>query len=68
MSVAKRVFTLARRVGIQSKVTVTGGCSKNLGLIKALQKTLRTDVSMLPMDPQMMGAMGAAVLASRNGV
>ncbi|MBI9076195.1 MAG: activase [Desulfatibacillum sp.] len=67
LSVAKRVFTLARRVGVKPGITVTGGCSKNKGLVKALTKTLRTEITMLPMDPQMMGALGAAVLASRNG-
>ena len=67
MSVAKRVFTLARRVGVKPGVAVTGGCSKNQGLIKALEKTLRTPISLLSMDPQLVGALGAAVLASRNG-
>ncbi|MFP4474571.1 MAG: acyl-CoA dehydratase activase [Desulfatibacillaceae bacterium] len=67
MSVAKRVFTMARRVGVRPKITVTGGCSKNRGLVKMLGKTLRTDVVALNFDPQLMGALGAAVLASRKG-
>ncbi|SHI74078.1 CoA-substrate-specific enzyme activase, putative [Desulfatibacillum alkenivorans DSM 16219] len=67
LSVAKRVFTLARRVGVKPGVTVTGGCSKNIGLVKALEKTLRTPISLLSTDPQLTGALGAAVLASRNG-
>ncbi len=66
MSVAKRVFTLARRVGVRPRITVTGGCSKNKGLIKALEKTLRQDVVILPVDPQLMGALGAAVMAMRK--
>lgn len=66
MSVAKRVFTLARRVGIVPKITITGGCSKSKGLIKALEKVLRTKITILPIDPQMIGALGAAILASRN--
>ncbi|MBW1988692.1 MAG: activase [Deltaproteobacteria bacterium] len=66
MSVAKRVFTLARRVGVRPKITVTGGCSRNKGLIKALEKTLREEVTILPLDPQLMGAVGAAVMAFRK--
>ncbi|MBI5845231.1 MAG: activase [Deltaproteobacteria bacterium] len=66
LSVAKRVFTLARRVGIRPKVTVTGGCSKNKGLVKALEKVLRVDIVNLGMDPQFMGALGAAVIALRK--
>jgi predicted CoA-substrate-specific enzyme activase len=67
MSVAKRVFTLARRVGVRPKITVTGGCCKNRGLVQMLAKTLRTDIATLKFDPQLMGALGAAVLAARKG-
>jgi len=67
MSVAKRVFTLARRVGVRPEIVITGGCAKNKGLIKALAKTLRTDIHELSMDPQFMGALGAAVIASKKG-
>ncbi|MDI6795471.1 MAG: acyl-CoA dehydratase activase [Desulfatibacillaceae bacterium] len=62
LSVAKRVFTLARRVGIRPKLVVTGGCSKNKGLLKALNKVLRMEIEPLSFDPQMMGALGAAVI------
>lgn len=61
-SVAKRSFTLLKKVGIRPKVTITGGCSKNEGLLKALEKKLRQDIIRLPIDPQLMGALGAAVL------
>ncbi|MEW5734929.1 MAG: acyl-CoA dehydratase activase [Thermodesulfobacteriota bacterium] len=67
LSVAKRVFTLVRRVGVKEKVVVTGGCAKNLGLIKALEKVLRVPISDLPLDPQLMGALGAAVVGWRKG-
>ncbi len=66
-AVAKRVFSLARRVGVQPKVTVTGGCAKNRGLLKILNKILRMEVVPLSMDPQLMGAVGAAVLAKQKG-
>jgi len=66
-SVAKRSFTLLKRVGIRPKLTVTGGCSKNKGLIMALEKRLRMDITPLPVDPQLMGALGAAITARKKG-
>lgn len=63
---AKRAFTLLKKVGIRPKITVTGGCSKNRGLIKVLEKKLRMEIISLNVDPQLMGALGAAVIAMRK--
>ena len=68
LAVAKRVFGLARRVGVQSKLVVTGGCAKNPGLARALEKVLRQEISSLAVDPQLCGALGAAVLARRRAL
>jgi (R)-2-hydroxyacyl-CoA dehydratese activating ATPase len=65
-AVAKRVFALARRVGVQPRLAVTGGCAKNRGLTTTLRKALRTEISPLKVDPQLIGALGAAVLARRR--
>jgi predicted CoA-substrate-specific enzyme activase len=65
-SVAKRCFTLLKKTGIQPLVTITGGCSKNLGLIKALEKRLRMPIHQLTIDPQLMGAYGAAIMAMKK--
>ncbi len=65
-SVAKRSYSLLKRVGIRPKLAVTGGCSKNRGLIKALSKMLRMDIEELPIDPQLMGALGAAAEAKKR--
>lgn len=65
-AVAKRSFILLKKVGITPKVTITGGCSKNAGLIKALGGKLRMEITPLPVDPQLMGALGAAVAALRK--
>jgi predicted CoA-substrate-specific enzyme activase len=66
MSVAKRVFSLSRRVGMNPKFTVTGGCAKNRGLLKAMEKVLKIDIVPLKFDPQLIGALGAAVMAKRK--
>jgi (R)-2-hydroxyacyl-CoA dehydratese activating ATPase len=66
-AVAKRCFTLLKRIGVRPRVTVTGGCAKNRGLIRALGKILDAEVTPLPVDPQIIGALGAAVFAMKRG-
>ena len=63
---AKRCFSLLKRVGTRDRIVVSGGCAKNQGLIKALEKLLRVEVLPLATNPQLMGALGAAVFASVN--
>ncbi len=67
MSVAKRCFVMIKRVGLEEEVTVTGGCARNEGLILALEKCLRVKITRLEIDPQLMGALGAAVYACKKG-
>jgi len=67
MAVSKRCFTLLKRIGVRPKVTVTGGCAKNHGLMKALAKVINMEVTPLPVDPQIIGALGAAVFATKRG-
>ncbi len=68
-AVAKRCFMLLKRVGINPKVTITGGCAKNRGLVKELEKVLKVEIAPLSVDPQIIGALGAAVYARmRSGV
>ncbi len=65
-SVAKRLFALVRRVGLEENLTVTGGCAKNKGLIRMLERRIRLKVTALPKDPQMVGAIGAAVFGGKR--
>jgi len=65
-SVARRCFTLLKRIGVRDKVTITGGCAKNKGLIKAIHALIRAEIAPLAVDPQLMGALGAAVFAIRR--
>lgn len=65
-AVSKRCFTLLKRIGMQPHVTVTGGCAKSKGLLKALTKTIGMEVTPLPVDPQIIGALGAAVFARNH--
>ncbi len=65
-SVAKRLFALARRVGIREQLTITGGCAKNMGLMRFVERRVKVKVTALSMDPQLVGALGAAVLAAKK--
>lgn len=67
MSVAKRCFAMAKKAGATDSITLTGGCAKNAGLKKALEQVLRLKVIELSIDPQLMGALGAAEYARKKG-
>jgi len=62
-SVAGRLSSMVRKVGLIEDVALTGGCAKNEGLAKALEDKLKVSVIKLPTDPQIAGAIGAAVIA-----
>ena len=68
MSVAKRCFVMAKKAGVTDSITLTGGCAKNEGLKAAIQKVLKVEVVDLPLDPQLMGALGAAEFARQKGM
>ena len=67
LSVAKRCFVMAKKAGAADSVTLTGGCAKNEGLKKAIEKVLKINVVDLPTDPLLMGALGAAEYARQKG-
>ena len=67
MSVAKRCFVMAKKAGAADCVTLTGGCAKNDGLKDAIEKVLKLKVIELDIDPQLMGALGAAEYARQKG-
>ena len=68
LSVAKRCFVMAKKAGAVDHIALTGGCAKNDGLKAAIEKVLRLKVVELPMDPQLMGALGAAEFARQKGL
>jgi predicted CoA-substrate-specific enzyme activase len=65
-AIAARLASMVRKVGLEEEVTVSGGCAKNRGLIVALEKKLGVRVKALGMDPQVIGALGAALIAGRR--
>lgn len=68
LAVAKRCFVMAKKAGATDSITLTGGCAKNDGLKKAIEKVLKIKVVELDTDPQLMGALGAAEYARQKGL
>jgi predicted CoA-substrate-specific enzyme activase len=62
-SIVTRLVSLLRRVELVNDLTITGGCAKNDGLMAMLQDKAGVKIVHLPEDPQLVGALGAAVLA-----
>jgi predicted CoA-substrate-specific enzyme activase len=65
-SVASRLNSLTRKIGIEEDITLTGGCSKNQGLTMALESKLGIKMKKLSVDAQLAGALGAAVIATEK--
>jgi len=67
-SLTNRIAVLVNRVGLTEPVVATGGVAKNAGVIRALENRLGVPITRLPYgaDPQIIGALGAAVVAGRK--
>ena len=61
-SVADRIISMISRLGLEEPVCLTGGVAKNTGILGALEEKLDTKL-LIPFEPQITGALGAAVLA-----
>lgn len=68
LSVAKRCFVMSKKAGATNQITLTGGCAKNDGLKAAIEKVLKLKVIDLPVDPQLIGALGAAEFARQKAM
>lgn len=66
-SMARRVKALVGRVGVEREIGVTGGVSKNVGVVKRLGALLGVEFVVFPEDPQIIGALGAALFAAERG-
>jgi len=61
-ALAARVHALLNRVGVESEFVISGGIAKNVGIVKRLaDKTGLTP--QIPDEPQIVGALGAALFA-----
>ncbi|MBI2935196.1 MAG: 2-hydroxyglutaryl-CoA dehydratase [Chloroflexi bacterium] len=61
-SIARRVGTMVSRVGMVGPVVMTGGVAKNQAIVYWMEQVIGTKL-LLPPEPQIMGALGAASIA-----
>lgn len=65
-SMARRVKMLVGKVGVKEDIGITGGVSKNAGVVKNLERMLGKTFLQFPEDPQIIGALGAAIFAAEK--
>jgi len=61
-ALAHRTAIMGQSVGFREKVVFTGGVAKNIGIRKALEDEIGLKIE-VPEEPQIIGALGAAMLA-----
>jgi predicted CoA-substrate-specific enzyme activase len=61
-ALASRIAALARRLGIEPDLVLTGGVAKNPGMVRAMKESLDCEI-LVPEEPLITGAFGAAILA-----
>jgi len=67
-AMAKRVAILASSMRTEGDVLMTGGVAKNTGVVSTLEKLLGVRIKKTrKADPQLAGAIGAAVIAGNGG-
>ena len=65
-AIANRVSGLLSRVGVEGDLFFSGGVAKNIGMRRAVEEALGVPVVEPRIDPQLAGAIGAAVIAESN--
>ncbi len=64
-AMARRVAIMGSPVGYKIEVVFTGGVALNVGIHKALEDEIGLEI-IIPEEPQIMGALGAALLAKKE--
>lgn len=62
-AMAHRVVGLLERIGVEKEFVITGGIAKNVGVVSRIEKELGIKAVPLQPDPQIAGALGAAIFA-----
>jgi len=65
-SIASRVFGMVHRVSLQGPIMAIGGLALNIGVVRCLEELLKQTL-IVPAQPQIVSATGAAIIASRRG-
>lgn len=61
-SIADRLASMVRRIGVRGVIMMSGGVAKNMGVVRLLEEKLGEKIR-VPDEPQIIGALGAALIA-----
>ncbi|MDP6509651.1 MAG: acyl-CoA dehydratase activase [Dehalococcoidia bacterium] len=61
-AIGRRLQAMVKGVGVRPRVMMSGGVAKNQGVVRVLERLLSTDI-FIPEEPQIVGALGAALYA-----
>lgn len=64
-SIVDRIAAMVRSIGVTAPAAMTGGVAKNAAVVKLMGDRLRLPL-LLPPDPQITGALGAALMARKD--
>ena len=64
-AVARRVAAMAERLGLGDSIVFTGGVAKNQGVVALFAEILGTPPAVAH-EPQLVGALGAALIARKE--
>jgi predicted CoA-substrate-specific enzyme activase len=62
-AIASRIAGMVNQISIKEEIMLTGGVAFNQGVVSALQKKIGKPI-VVPENPQIIGALGAALIAS----
>ena len=63
-SMASRIVSMIRRIGVNKDFVMVGGVGYNPGFMAAMKKELKVDTIYIPDEPEYASAVGAAILAA----
>ncbi len=64
-AIVNRIWSMVQTVGVHGAVTMTGGVAKNRGVVALFEQKLGNTIHVYE-EPQIIGALGAALLAARK--
>ncbi|MGD8881347.1 MAG: acyl-CoA dehydratase activase [Desulfobacterales bacterium] len=65
-SMASRIASLIRRIGVNEDIVMVGGVGYNPGFLAAIKRELKVDTIYIPDEPEYGAAVGAAVMAAEE--
>ncbi len=65
-SMASRIVSMIRRIGVNEDIVMIGGIGYNPGFMAAMKRELKVDNIYIPDDPEFGAAVGAAVVAAEQ--